>query len=308
MSDGAIIKTRQLSKSYGAFQAVRALDLEVREREIFGLLGPNGAGKSTTILMLLGLTEPTSGEASVCGYDPVRHPLEVKRQVGYLPEKVGFYEELTAEEDLKYTAYLNGLSPKSASERIKEALKRVGLADVAQKRVGQLSHGMKQRLGIADVLVKAPRLVILDEPAAGIDPEGVSQLLELITRLNRELGMTVVFCTHMLQQVEKICHRVGVMAHGQMVGEGNLEELKRGKRFLIEVKVKELGTAILPAIQKIEGIFSAEKRDDGLLVESDRDVRSEVAKVVVAGGGLLEGMKLREHSLEDIYRRYVREA
>ncbi|MDP2744391.1 MAG: ABC transporter ATP-binding protein, partial [Dehalococcoidia bacterium] len=177
MSDSAIIKTRQLSKSYGAFQAVRALDLEVREREIFGLLGPNGAGKSTTILMLLGLTEPTSGEASVCGYDPVRHPLEVKRQVGYLPEKVGFYEELTAEENLKYTAYLNGLSPKSASERITEALKRVGLSDVAQKRVSQLSHGMKQRLGIGDVLVKAPRLVILDEPASGIDPEGVSQVL-----------------------------------------------------------------------------------------------------------------------------------
>jgi ABC-2 type transport system ATP-binding protein len=306
MSDGAIIRTRQLSKSYGTLQAVKALDLEVGEKEIFGLLGPNGAGKSTTILMLLGLTEPTSGEALVCGHDPVRHPLEVKRQVGYLPEKVGFYEDLTAEENLKYTSYLNGLSPKSASERIDQALLTVGLADVARKRVAQLSHGMKQRLGIADVLVKAPRLVILDEPASGIDPEGVMHVLELIKRLNRELGMTVVFCTHQLPQVEKICHRVGVMAHGQMVGEGKLDELKRGKRFQIEVKVKEAAAGVLPAIRRIQGVLSAEKSDDMLVVESDRDIRSEVARVVVAGGGLLEEMKLREQSLEDIYRRYVR--
>jgi ABC-2 type transport system ATP-binding protein len=241
MEDGDIIKTQQLSKSYGQFRAVQDLDFDVRGGEIFGLLGPNGAGKSTTILMLLGLTEPTSGEVSVCGYDPVRHPLEVKRQVGYLPEKLGFYEDLSAEGNLKYTAYLNGISPEVTSQRIGEALDKVGLGDVAQKRVGQFSHGMKQRLGIADVLVKAlkaPRLVILDEPAAGIDPEGVNQLLELITRLNHDLGMTVVFCTHMLYQVERICQRVGIMVQGRMVVEGVLEELKKGGESLEEIYLR----------------------------------------------------------------------
>lgn len=235
MKNSAIIETRQLAKSYGQFQAVKALDFEVQEGDVFGLLGPNGAGKSTTILMLLGLTEPTSGEVSVCGYDPVHHPLEVKRQVGYLPEKLGFYEELSAEENLKYTAYLNNISLEMTSQRIKDALERVGLKDVARKQVGHFSHGMKQRLGIADVLVKAPRMVILDEPAAGIDPEGVNQVLDLIVRMNRELGVTVVFCTHMLYQVERVCKKVGIMVHGRMVVEDGLDVLTKGGKSLEEI-------------------------------------------------------------------------
>ncbi|MFC1962664.1 ABC transporter ATP-binding protein, partial [Chloroflexota bacterium] len=274
----------------------------------FGLLGPNGAGKSTTILMCLGLTEPTSGEVSVCGHDPVRHPLEVKRQVGYMPEKLGFYEELSAEGNLKYTAYLNNVSPQAALPRIQEALEQVGLIDVAKKRVGQFSHGMKQRLGVADVLVKAPRLVILDEPVSGIDPEGVDQLLELIAHLNHKMGMTVVLCTHMLNQVERVCQRVGIMVRGQMVLEESLEVLKRGKRYQVEVKVGEPRAGLLSALQKIEGVDSAEQRGEVFLIDSDRDLRSEVAKVVLASESLLEGIRLQEKSLEEIYHQHMRES
>lgn len=305
---GIIIETRKLSKSYGSFPAVKDLDLRVAEKEVFGLLGPNGAGKTTTILMLLGLTVPTSGEALVAGIDPVRHPLGVKKQVGYLPEKLGFYEELGAEGNLRYTAYLNGLSSDEASARITDALEKVGLGDVGEKPVGKFSHGMKQRLGIADLLIKRPHLAILDEPAVGIDPGGVSQMLELITRLNKDMGTTIVLCTHMLQQVERVCHRVGIMVRGQMVAEGDIEKLKRGKGYWVEVKVQQPTPTLLTILQKLPGANAVVQSGNVFSISSDRDIRADIAKVVVASGSLLEEMRLQEQSLEDIYRHFVKEA
>jgi len=166
-----VVETRDLTKKYGDFTAVDRLDLTIKEGEVFGLLGPNGAGKTTTLLMLLGLTEPTSGWVRVLGEDPARRPLEVKARVGYLPETLGFYTELTAWENLIYSAKLNGLPRKEAYRRVEAALDRVGLASVANQRVATFSHGMRQRLGVADVLLKKPSLIIMDEPTQGLDPE-----------------------------------------------------------------------------------------------------------------------------------------
>jgi ABC-2 type transport system ATP-binding protein len=206
---------------------VDALSFDVSAGEVFGFLGPNGAGKTTTILMLLGLTEPTAGRAEVLGCDPVRHPLEIKRQVGYLPENVGFYDELTARENLRYVARLNQIPEPKAQTVLESALNTVGLAGEGDKLVGEYSRGMRQRLGIAELLLKEPKMVILDEPALGLDPDGMNKMLDLIVSLNRERGITVLMCTHMLNHVERICGRVGIMSGGKLVALGTIAELAR---------------------------------------------------------------------------------
>ena len=191
--------------------AVHRLDLRIARGEIFGFLGPNGAGKTTTFLMLLGLSEPTAGSARVCGFDPTREALKVKRVVGYLPENVGFYDDMTAIQNLRYVARLNGIRDGALQEKIAEVLDRVGLLAEGSKRVGAYSRGMRQRLGIAEVLLKNPQVVFLDEPTLGLDPDGTLKMLEMIRGLSRERGITVFFSSHQLDQVQRISDRVGIM-------------------------------------------------------------------------------------------------
>jgi len=226
---GAIIQTENLTRRYGRQVAVDGLTLEINEREIFGFLGPNGAGKTTTILMLLGLTEPTSGSARVLGYDPTRDPLEVKRQVGYLPENVGFYDDLTGRENLRFMAELNRLPETRISEKVEEALRIVGLNGEGDKLVGAYSRGMRQRLGIAELLIKDPKLLILDEPTLGLDPDGTIKMLDLVHCLSRDRGITVMLSSHQLEQVQRICTRVGIMIKGKLVAVGSIEELAKRK-------------------------------------------------------------------------------
>ena len=166
--DERVIALTDLTKQYGRFTAVDRICLTIRKGEIFGLLGPNGAGKSTTILMMLGLTEPTSGSVEICGIDSTRHPIEVKRKIGYLPEDVGFYDDMTGSENLIYTARLNGISDAEAKVKALELMEHVGLAGQMKKKTGKYSRGMRQRLGLADVLIKNPEIIILDEPTSEI--------------------------------------------------------------------------------------------------------------------------------------------
>jgi len=208
---------------------VDSLSFRVNEGEIFGFLGPNGAGKTTTLLMLLGLTEPTAGTARVLGFDPVREPLQIKRHVGYLPENVGFYDDLTARENLDYVAQLNRLPDGDARRNIETALAKVGLSDVGDKPVGQFSRGMRQRLGLAELLIKEPKLVFLDEPTLGLDPDGINKILDLIISLSRDRGITVVLSSHLLDQVQRTCNRIGIMIKGKMVATGSIEELAKAK-------------------------------------------------------------------------------
>jgi len=229
MSEEIVIETQELTKVYGQQVAVSRLNLIIQEGEIFGFLGPNGAGKTTSLLMLLGLSEPTSGKARVCGFDPTREPLKVKRVVGYLPENVGFYDDLTAAQNLKYVARLNGIPDEESTAKIEELLKQVNLQGEMRKKVGNFSRGMRQRLGIAEVLIKAPRVVFLDEPTLGLDPDGANQMLELIQSLSRDQKITVFFSSHLLDQVQKISHRVGIMIKGQLVAAGRIQDLAKEK-------------------------------------------------------------------------------
>jgi len=222
---GEAVVLKDLTKRYRNFTAVDSVNLSVGRGEIFGLLGPNGAGKSTTILMMLGLTEPTSGTATVCDINPALDPVGVKRLVGYLPEDVGFYDNRTGLENLVYTARLNRMSEQEGREKALALLERVGLKDEADKKTGKYSKGMRQRLGLADVLIKQPEMVILDEPTTGIDPEGVRSFLELIAELRDEHGLTVLFSSHNLHQVGQICNRVGIYVKGRLAACGDIAGL-----------------------------------------------------------------------------------
>ena len=196
---GEIIKIQGLTKRYGEVVAVDDLTLSIRQGEVFGLLGPNGAGKTTTTLMLLGLTEPTAGSASISGYNCTREPIRVKGIVGYLPDNVGFYPEMTGRENLRFTGRLNGLSKEDCEERINMLLERVGMTYAADRKAGTYSRGMRQRLGIADVLMKDPQVIIMDEPTLGIDPEGMRELIALIRELSVKDGRTILISSHQLR-------------------------------------------------------------------------------------------------------------
>jgi len=220
-----LVEAIDLTKAYGLNVVVDHINFSIDEGEVFGFLGPNGAGKTTTILMFLGLTEPTSGEARIGGYVTNTHPMQVKRMTGYLPENVGFYDDMTSVENLLYITRLNGMPDMEARQKIDEVLHIVGLDHVADVPVATFSKGMKQRLGIADVLVKDPRLVILDEPTTGIDPAGVKQILDLITTMAKDRGITVLLCSHLLHHVQKISDRVGIIFRGKMIAQGTIDEL-----------------------------------------------------------------------------------
>ena len=224
-----IIETEGLTKKYDSYTAVDSLTLQIREGEVFGFLGPNGAGKTTTLLMFLGLTEPTSGKVRISGLDPAREPLRVKEKVGYLPENVGFYDDMDARQNLRYVARLNRIPDAVSAKRIDQLLKLVGLSEEAGKKVGTYSKGMRQRLGIAEVLVKEPKIVFLDEPTIGLDPDGTNRMLDLIRSLSKEKHITVFLSSHLLEQVQKICDRVGIMIKGNLVAVGPIEELAKKK-------------------------------------------------------------------------------
>ncbi len=224
-TEAPLIEVDGLVKRYGTRTAVDGVDLEVRAGEVFGLLGPNGAGKTTTILTLLGLTEPTEGRVRVCGLDPARDAVSVKRRAGYLPDTVGFYDNLSARQNLRYTARLNEIGEKEAGERIEELLAVVGLKEDGDIPVGTYSRGMRQRLGVADAILKDPQVVILDEPTASIDPAGVLEILNLISALAHQDGRAVLLSSHLLNQVQEVCDRVGIFVNGKVVAQGTPDEL-----------------------------------------------------------------------------------
>jgi ABC-2 type transport system ATP-binding protein len=315
-----VIEISGLTKRYGTHVAVDNLDLSIGKGEIFGLLGPNGAGKSTTILMLLGLTEPDAGKARVCGLDPVRNPIQVKKRVGYLPEDVGFYDDYSGLENLVYTALLNNIPRKESKQQAEELLSRVGLLQEQHKKAGEYSRGMRQRLGLADVLIKKPEVVILDEPTLGIDPAGVREFLELILKLSRENGITVLFSSHLLHQVQQVCDRVGIFVNGKLLAEGDIRSLA-GKlfsshAFIIKGGIVPLGNAgrssggspdakeLRKRMEQLEGVAKVVLSKDQFVVEAENDVAAELSQTIVNSGFGLSFLTKQEHGLDDIYHEY----
>jgi ABC-2 type transport system ATP-binding protein len=229
MGTEAVIETHELTKIYNDQAAVDHLSFTVNDGEIFGFLGPNGAGKTTTLLMLLGLTEPSGGTARVLGVDPTREPIKVKSMIGYLQENMGFYGDLNAGQMLHFVGELNGLPAAVTDERITAALETVGLHEEAQKKINAYSRGMRQRLGIAELLIKDSKVAFLDEPTLGLDPDATNRMIELIQSLCRDKKMTILLSSHMLHQVQKICHRIGIMIKGRMVAQGAMDYLAKEK-------------------------------------------------------------------------------
>jgi len=310
--EDAVIVTRRLTKKYGEFTAVDSLDLTIRAGEVFGLLGPNGAGKTTTVLMLLGLTEPTRGVVRVVGLDPTREPLAVKRTVGYLPDNVGFYGGLTGRENLRYTAKLNGLTRSEAEARIDELLHDVRLTDAADKKAETYSRGMRQRLGIADALVKRPTVLILDEPTIAIDPAGVEELLALLRKLVTERNLTVLLSSHILGQVQSLCHRVGFFSAGRLVAAGPLEELAKGADRSIQLEVGVDGDpaaidAVAMAVPGVRSVAPAPENDRYRIVTATEDVAGPLATALGAAGISLVHLRRRGTDLLELYRRFVPE-
>jgi ABC-2 type transport system ATP-binding protein len=319
-SDTIRIRTRGLTKHYDDLVAVDHLDLEVHAGEIFGLLGQNGAGKTTTILMLLGLTEPTSGAARVMGLDPTRGPLEVKRRVGYMPDSVGFYGDMTGRQNLRYTARLNRIEKAEAEATIDEVLDQVGLSARADDRVETYSRGMLQRLGIADALVKDPDVLILDEPTTAIDPLGVVEVLDLLRGLVRDRGMAILLSSHLLNQVQSVCDRIGIFAAGRLIGQGTMAEL--ASRFgdgasHLEVGLETSGDveleharAVLAGVDGVANVQAGPRRSDpwNVVVADGADpnhTRVAILSAVAASGLPLVSIRPVVPSLEDIYRKAV---
>ncbi|WP_428660640.1 ABC transporter ATP-binding protein [Reyranella sp.] len=304
-----VIEARGLLKLYGATRAVDAIDLSVRRGEIFGLLGPNGAGKTTTILMMLGLTETSGGSVNVLGFDPVRQPLEVKRRVGYLPDAVGFYDHLTARENLLYTARLLAIPRRETNARIMEAMEAVKLADVVDKRVATFSRGMRQRLGIAEIVMKRAEVAILDEPTSGLDPHATFELLEMIRGL-KKAGVAVLISSHLLDRVQSVCDRVALFNHGKIALMGTVVELANqvlgaGHPILVEAS----GIDVPAALRGVEGVQQVVPEGVGAWrVVADREIRATAAQRIIAAGGSLTRLAELQPSLEEVYTRYFEEA
>src|SRR3954454_1412955 len=306
---GTAISAKGLTKKYGEFIAVDKLDLNVEHGEIYGLLGPNGAGKTTTILMLLGLSEPSGGTARVLDYDPALNPTAVKRFVGYMPDNVGFYSGMTRRQNIRYTARLNRIPKSETEDRIDAMLKRVGMSHAGDKKVETYSRGMRQRLGLADVLIKQPSIIILDEPTTAIDPAGVDEVLALVRELADE-GAAILLASHLLHQVQQVCDRVGIFVSGKLVASGTTQKLAAqaaSGSIDIEVIAAPPLDFVRDAALKVAGVTNVvvDSRDkDMLVVTANRDVRSELARALVEAGHPPYHLRRRGDELDEIYRRY----
>ena len=313
MAGDIVIKAAGLTKRYGPNLAVDHIEFEVAAGEIVGILGPNGSGKTTTILMLLGLTEPSEGHAEVAGFDPLREPLEVKRRVGYLPDQVGFYDALSARDNLTYTGRLAGLSRQEIDERFAAALDRVGLAAVGGARVGTFSQGMRQRLGLAEILMKQPSVAILDEPTTALDPHSTQEFLGMIRALKAD-GTAVLLSSHHLDQVQSVCDRVALFNRGRIALAGTVTELAGrvlGGGHVIDVEARGAGIAerlgAIPGVVRLQPLGPGTDGAERFRVDCQRDLRAEIARALAAEVELV-GVSFAAPSLNEVYTRYFEEA
>ncbi|HWW40375.1 ABC transporter ATP-binding protein [Pedobacter sp.] len=306
-----IIKLRDLTKCYGSQRAVDNLNLDINKGEIFGLLGPNGAGKTTTILMMLGLTDPTNGSAFVCGYNATSDPISVKRKVGYMPDSLGFYDHMTALENLIYIARLNRLPEKENRARVLEMMDIVGLSSAMHKKTSTFSRGMKQRLGLADVLIKQPEVIILDEPTLGIDPGGVREFLLLIKRLSKEQGLTVLLSSHHLHHVQQVCDRVGIFVKGKLLAQGNIDALSgdlfNHKGHVVSISLAEfISSPWLPEqeLMQWETIKNIRISQNTIEFECTQNITPALVRFLVEKGYDIISVHQKNYGLDDIYQKY----
>jgi ABC-2 type transport system ATP-binding protein len=297
-----MIRVNGLTKDYGARRAVDRVTFEAEQGEILGFLGPNGAGKTTTMRILTGYMPPTEGEAIVAGYDVVTDSLEVRRRVGYLPETVPLYADMTVFDYLKFMADLRHIP--NVTERVDETLEMVGLEDRAGGFIGNLSKGMRQRVGLAQALLHRPEVLILDEPTIGLDPGQVVEVRELIRDIGKE--RTVMLSTHILSEAQNICDRVLIINKGKIVAEDTPENLQArlvGAEHVI-LRVRGDSDGLAKVIARVKGVQDVKPKPDGTVefeFAPGQDVRPEVAKAVIREGFDLLEMRPVGMSLEEIF-------
>ncbi len=307
--DEPMIQTRDLTKIYGkTFTAVNHLNISVNEGEIVGLLGTNGSGKTTTFLMLLGLSVPTSGSAKVGGFDVVADSRKVRTVCGLLPDGAGYYEDLTPRQNLNYIGSLNDVPQLEREKRISDLLETVGLSKVGDKKVEAFSRGMKQRLGIAEVLMKKPKVAFFDEPTIGLDPQGTRDIRELMLRLKKEQNLTIIIASHLLHDVQLTCNRVLMIRSGNLIADDSIENLSRKMmtetKMAIDFELTKIVPEMVKDIEKIDGVVSVEQESNKMVVNMDKNLAKEVSETIARYKSTILLMKPREYSLEEIYIRY----
>ena len=304
-----MIRTENLTKVYNGKKAVDGLDLEVGEGEIFGFLGPNGAGKSTTILMLTGMIEPTGGRCLVDGIEVAKDPLQVKKIIGYLPEDVGFYGNMTGEQNLDYFARFYGMDARERKDRIAELLELVHLDGVTQK-AGEYSRGMKQRLGIAKALVNRPQIIFLDEPTLGLDPRGQREIQQLLFDINKSDGITIFITSHMLKDIEVLCNKVCIIKDGSLVEQGSIRELQEkyrdGYSMLLQTSDNEAAEGLIRKLKKVARVAGEDGQlliecESGLSDDEVLSVKHELVTAILSNGLDIREMTHKTLSMEDIF-------
>ncbi len=297
-----MIRVNGLTKDYGSRRAIDRLNFDIEQGEVVGFLGPNGAGKTTTMRILTGYMPPSDGEATVAGYDVVSESLEVRRRVGYLPETVPLYTDMAVFDYLKFMADLRHLP--DAEDRVDEVLEMVGLGDRAEGMIGNLSKGMRQRIGLAQALLHRPEVLILDEPTIGLDPGQVVEVRKLVRDIGKE--RTVLLSTHILSEAQNICDRVLIIDKGKIVAEDTPENLQA--RLLgaerVVLRVRGESDDLANAVEKIKGVQGVEIKGEGTLefqFAPGHDIRPEVAKAVISAGYDLLELRPLGMSLEEIF-------
>ena len=302
----AILRVQGLVKKYGDFAAVKGISFDVQEGEIFGLLGPNGAGKTTTISVLSTLYAPSDGDATIAGHSVLREPMAVRRLIGVVPQELAIYDELTARENLAFWGQMYGLGGKALRTRIEAVLEQIGLADKANQRIATYSGGMKRRVNIGVGLLHEPRLLFMDEPTVGIDPQSRRAILDAVKALNRQ-GMTVLYTTHYMEEAQELSDRVGIIDHGNLIALGTQAELTRqvgeNDTLLLQVGERERSEALAAAVRTLSGVLKAEVTGDAVTVITP-EAEAVLAPAITAAneaGVRIRSVAIQEPNLEAVF-------
>jgi ABC-2 type transport system ATP-binding protein len=295
----AILEVKNLSKKYGEFAAVKGISFEIAEGEIFSLLGPNGAGKTTTISMLSTLFAPTGGEATIGGRSVTKEPMAVRNLIGVVPQDLAVYDELTGRENLVFWGQMYGLAGKALGRRVDEVLDQIGLTDKAKQRVKTYSGGMKRRVNIGVGLLHKPRLLFMDEPTVGIDPQSRRAILDSVKDLNRQ-GMTVLYTTHYMEEAQELSNRVGIIDHGELIALGTQQELTRqvgeNDKLILHIDESQNGAALAAAVRTIPGVLRADVTDHTVAIIAPQ--AEEIMVPVITQANAL-GMKIRSVDIQE---------
>jgi ABC-2 type transport system ATP-binding protein len=301
---GSIVRVSALTKKFGDLVAVNDLSFEIAEGEIFGLLGPNGAGKTTTISMISCLIEPNAGDIIVDGHSVKKEATAVKRALGVVPQEIALYPALSATENLAFWGRMYGLHGQTLKDAVADSLKLAGLEDRAKERIEKYSGGMKRRINIAAGILHRPRVLLMDEPTVGIDPQSRNHILETVKELNRS-GISVLYTSHYMEEVEFLCHRIAIMDHGKIIAMGTLDELRDivGSMDVVDVLVKDLVDAVAERVHAIPGVTGASRTEDGMrvLTASSGSIMGALIQTLESEGSHVISVSVTEPNLESVF-------